>query len=77
MNSNYGIYVLKGASDNVIDSNKLANSVDSAILVKDPQTDNNVFKNNILVNSQKHDINQLDPGTSQTSFFNNTIESTR
>jgi parallel beta-helix repeat protein len=73
MNSIYGIYIHEGASNNQIDSNRIANTSKFAILIQDRGTNNNIFKNNFLLDNQRIEISPSNLGSSHVSLINNTI----
>jgi len=50
--SKYGISLQGGASNNVIESNRIVNTSYTAIQIDDEDTNKNI-KNNILLNNQK------------------------
>jgi Periplasmic copper-binding protein (NosD) len=68
MNSIYGIYIHEGASNNQIDSNRIANTSKFAILIQDRGTNNNIFKNNFLLDNQRIEISPSNLGSSHVSL---------
>jgi poly(beta-D-mannuronate) C5 epimerase len=73
--SQYGIHLLRAASQNVIGHNKISDASNYTLFIQDPHTDSNVIENNLfLTNSRQNAIKLYNTASSShTRLINNTI----
>jgi parallel beta-helix repeat protein len=72
--SQYGIHLLRSASENIIASNNVSGASSYSLFIQDPQTDDNIFRNNYLrVENKQNAIQILNLSKSHAVLLNNII----